>query len=281
MIRTFLCSLSISLAGLFSQAVQAQVKPAPAVRDTSIKPILTDTSALRKDGKQTTPALTPPQKDSIYVTGGGLRLGVDISRFIIHFFQPYRTDIAIQGDIRLTRKLYAAAEVGYNRTSHSDTSYTYKGNGQYAIIGIDYDFLKKKDPNEKNMVYGGLRYGFARNTYEVPAYNIRNGYWDTEQPGSVPKTNMTAHWIELTFGMRVEALPNFFLGWAVREKILLSKNSPDGLSPIVIPGFGSGSKNSQFDMTYTLSYYLPLYKLRINETKRMEKQKRKEEKKNR
>jgi hypothetical protein len=276
MIRTFLCFLSISLAGLLTQAAQAQVKPATAAGDTSIKKLPADTSASGKQVKSNT-ALVPPEKDSIYITGGGLRLGIDISRFVIHFFQPYRTDVAIQGDIRVSRKIYAAAEVGFNRTSHSDTGYTYKGSGAYAIIGADYDFLKKKDPNEKNMVYGGIRYGIARNTYEAPAYLIRDGYWDSETPGSFPKTNMTAHWIELTFGMRVEALPNFFLGWAVREKILLSKNSPDGFAPIVIPGFGSGSKSSQFDMTYTVSYYLPLYKLKINETKRLNKKKKKDE----
>ncbi|MBW8685590.1 DUF6048 family protein [Chitinophaga rhizophila] len=277
MIRTFLCSLSISLAGLFTQAVQAQVKPAKAAGDTSIKQISADTSASRTLIRPTTAAPIPPEKDSIYVTGGGLRLGIDISRFVIHFFQPYRTDVAIQGDIRVSKKIYAAAEVGYNRTSHSDSNYSYKGNGVYALIGADYDFLKKKDPNEKNMVYLGMRYGFARNTYEAPFYSIRNNYWDSEQPGSFPKTNMTAHWIELTFGMRVEALPNFFLGWALREKIMLSKSSPEGFNPIVIPGYGSGSKNSQFDMTYTISYYLPLYKLRINETKRLNKKKKKEE----
>lgn len=279
MIRTFLYSLSISLAGLLTQAAQAQVKPAPAARDTSIKRTTTDTSAPRKPVKATSEVLKPPRKDSFYITGGGLRLGLDISRFAIHAFQPYRTDIAIQGDVRLGRKIYAAAEVGFNRTSHSDSSYTYKGNGVYTTLGFDYDFLKKKDPNEKNMVYLGMRYGFARNSYEAPSYLIKNGYWDVETPGSFPKTNMVAHWIELTFGMRVEALPNFFLGWAVREKILLSKNSPDTFDPLVIPGFGSGSKSSQFDLTYTLSYYIPLYKLKFNETKRMEKLKRKEEKK--
>ncbi|UPK69844.1 DUF6048 family protein [Chitinophaga filiformis] len=305
MIRTFLYSLSISLAGLLTQAVQAQVKPAG---DTSIRKTAADTSAkatqrpattapsgkavdtsgpktaqrpqattptsgraVDSTGRKTvqrTAAIAPPKKpDSVYYVPGGLRLGIDISRFALHFFQPYRTDVAVQADLRLNKKLYGAFEVGYNRTSHSDTNYTYKGNGVYATAGIDYDFLKKKDPADKNMVYGGIHYGFARNGYEAPAFNIHNQYWESETPGSFPKTNMTAHWIELTFGMRVEALPNFFLGWAVREKIMLSNNAIDGFDPIIIPGFGSGSKSSQFDMTYTVSYYLPLYKLKIRESR--------------
>ncbi|SDF05654.1 DUF6048 family protein [Chitinophaga filiformis] len=292
MIRTFLYSLSISLAGLLTQAAQAQVKPAG---DTSIKKTAVDTTARKpaqrppvtaaptkkavdtsgpRTAQRPTAAPVPAKKpDSIYYVPGGLRLGIDISRFALHFFQPYRTDVAVQADVRLNKKLYGAFEVGYNRTSHSDSSYTYKGSGAYATVGIDYDFLKKKDPSDKNMVYGGIHYGFARNTYEVPAYNIHNKYWDSETPGSFPKTNMTAHWIELTFGMRVEALPNFFLGWAVREKIMVSNNAVEGFDPIIIPGFGSGSKSSQFDMTYTVSYYLPLYKLKIRESREPKKKK--------
>lgn len=288
MLRTFLYCLSISLTGLFAQAAQAQVKPAgdtgikkPAI-DTSVskRPVVPapakttqDTSGSKKAQRAPVKPTVAKAPDSIYYVPGGLRLGIDISRFAIHFFQPYRTDIAVQADVRLNKKLYGAFEVGYNRTSHSDTNYTYKGNGAYATIGVDYDFLKKKDPKDKNMVYGGIHYGFARNTYEAPAFNIHNEYWDSETPGSFPKTNMTAHWIELTFGMRVEALPNFFLGWAVREKIMLSNNAIEGFDPIVIPGFGSGSKSSQFDLTYTVSYYLPLYKLKIRESREPKKKK--------
>lgn len=291
MIRTYLYSLSISLAGLLTQAAQAQVKPAG---DTSIKKVAVDTSARRPlqrppvaaparrvedtSGRKT--VQRPPAKeiavrlpDSVYTVPGGLRIGLDISRFALHFFQPYRTDVAVQADVRLNKKLYGAFEVGYNRTSHSDTSYTYKGNGVYATVGVDYDFLKKKDPSDKNMVYGGIHYGFARNTYEVPAYNIHNEYWESETPGSFPKTNMTAHWIELTLGMRVEALPNFFLGWALREKIMVSNNAVEGFDPIIIPGFGSGSKSSQFDMTYTVSYYIPLYKIKVRESREPKKKK--------
>jgi hypothetical protein len=203
-------------------------------------------------------------KDSIYTTSGGLRIGLDISRFVVMAFQPYRTDITVQADAQINKRLYGAIEVGYNKTSHSDTSYTYKGNGEYVTIGVDYDFLKKREPQEKNMVYGGIRYGFAHNTYEAPAYAIHSDYWGSNITGSYPKTSITAHWIELVFGLRVEVLKNFFLGWGVREKIMVSNSASSEFPPIVIPGFGSGSKRSQFDMTYTVSYYIPLYKVKIH-----------------
>jgi hypothetical protein len=247
MIRTFLFSLSF----LTSLTAQAQVK---------------DSLAPKKDTthKLVSNPLPVKVKDSIYTVPGGLRIGLDISRFAVMAFQPYRTDITVQGDIQLNKRLYAALETGFNRTSHSDTNYTYKGSGQYATIGVDYDFLKKKEKTEKNMVYGGIRYGFAHNSYEVPAYIIRSDYWGSNIPGAYPKTSMTAHWIELVFGLRVEVLKNFFLGWGVREKIMISNSASKEFPPIVIPGFGSGTKNSQFDMTYTVSYFFPLYKVKIH-----------------
>src|SRR3954468_3817172 len=127
MIRTFLYSLSI----LTSLSVQAQVK------DTTHKPVS-----------------KPIIKDSTYTVDGGLRIGFDVSRFTLHFFQPYRTDITVQADLQLNQRLYGAIETGFNRVSHSDTNYTYKANGEYVTIGVDYDFLKKKEKGEKNMVYG-------------------------------------------------------------------------------------------------------------------------------
>lgn len=286
MIRTFLYTISVSLALLSAFSLQAQVKPAsPAgdtirltkpAQDSTLRRQATpsrkqDSTAARKQARSTPPVTRLP--DSVYYVPGGLRIGVDISRFALLYFQPYRTDVTFQADARINKKFYGAIEMGYNRTSHSDTSYTYKGNGMYATIGVDYDFLKKRDKDEKNMVFAGIRYGFARNTYEVPKYRIISDYWGSDITGSYPKTNMTAHWIELCMGIRVEALKNFFLGWGIREKIMLSSSADDAFPPIVIPGFGSGNKRSQFDMTYTVSYYFPLYKLKISESREPRKKK--------
>jgi hypothetical protein len=257
MIRTFLYFLStVSLLLAFTAAAQAQVKQ---VKDTSAHKIDTTHKLVAKP-------LPAKSKDSIlYTVSGGLRIGLDVSRFVVMAFQPYRTDITVQADAQINKRLYGAIELGFNRTAHSDSNYTYKGSGEYVTIGVDYDFLKKQDRKEKNMVYGGLRYGFAHNVYEVPSYVIHSDYWGTKIEGSYPKTSVTAHWIELVFGLRVEVLNNFFLGWGVREKIMVSSSAGTEFPPIVIPGFGSGGKRSQFDMNYTLSYYIPLYKVKIRE----------------
>lgn len=287
MLRTFLYTLFISL---FAVAAQAQVKKdtiPPPVKDTThqpssnaaskakatttFKPIAAkDTTGLKAKSAKDSAALKAKPvvakiADSIYLSNGGVRIGLDISRFALLYFQPYRTDITVQADVRLGQKIYGAIETGWNRTSHStDSTYTYKGSGIYSTIGIDYDFMKKKETTEQNMFYGGIRYGIARNSYEIPSYLVRDTYWNVKETGSYPKTTVTSHWIELVLGLRVEAFKNFFLGWGVREKIMISNGAPDSHPPIVIPGYGSGTKRSQFDMTYTISYMLPLYKVKVH-----------------
>ncbi|WP_440134734.1 DUF6048 family protein [Chitinophaga sancti] len=272
--RTLLYTLFISL---FAVSAQAQVKkdtiPAAVKRPstTSFKsPSAKDTTSPKAKSAKDSAALKAGPlankiEDSIYLSNGGIRLGLDISRFTLLYFQPYRKDVTVQADVRLGQKIYGAIETGWNSTSHStDTTYSYKGSGIYSTIGIDYDFMKKKETTEQNMLYAGIRYGFARNTYEVSHFIMTNDYWHTTIEGNYPKTTITAHWIELVFGLRVEAAKNLFLGWGIREKIMLHSSAEDSHPPIVIPGFGSGTKRSQFDMTYTVSYMIPLYKVKVH-----------------
>ena len=52
-------------------------------------------------------------KDSIiYKTNYGLRLGLDISKPIRSLLQDYNSGLEIVGDYRISKKWYAAAELG-------------------------------------------------------------------------------------------------------------------------------------------------------------------------
>jgi hypothetical protein len=239
--------------------VKAQVTPTkPAAPKTD--------SAVKKPAEK---APAPVLPDSIYYEPNGLRLGIDLSRILIKAFQPYRTDITFYGDYRLNKKLYAAAEVGWQTVSHSDSNYTYKGNGAFMTVGVDYNFQKKQpDLKERFMFYGGLRYGFAHLSYEAPSYTIYDSYWGDRIPGSFPKVSASAHWVELLIGIKAEVLKNFFLGWNIREKIMVSGPKSDVFPPIVIPGYGNGVKGSQFDWQYTVSYMIPLGDIKLREPRK-------------
>lgn len=211
-------------------------------------------------------AAQSPKKDSLpevkISVPAGVRVGLDLTRFAVRAFQPYRTDVTVNLDARYNDRLFIASDLSYNNTSHSDSNYTYKGSGMSITIGANYNLLQKQIPKENFMIYGGMRYGLALFSYEIPEYTIYNDYWgDTK--GSYPKTSKMAHWVELTVGIRVEVLKNFYLGWSLHERILINnKLSKQDFPPLVIPGFGKGYKGSAFDMQYSVSYLFPMWKVK-------------------
>ncbi|WP_157986351.1 DUF6048 family protein [Chitinophaga alhagiae] len=207
-----------------------------------------------------------PKKDTAkpvtMMVPAGLRLGLDISRLAVHYFQPYRTDVTVNLDARYNDRLYFASDLSYNRTAHEDENYTYRSSGFAVTLGANYNFLKKQVPKENFMIYGGARYGLAVYSYEVPEYHVASEYWGN-YTGSVPKTSQLAHWFELTVGIKVEVLKNFYLGWSLHERLLISRNvSKQDFPPLVIPGYGKGYKNNSFDMQYSVAYLIPLYKVK-------------------
>ncbi|HEY0273934.1 MAG TPA: DUF6048 family protein [Chitinophaga sp.] len=243
-----------------------------ALRDTTRR-----TGPARDTLRNKKPALTAA--DSMVLVPAGLRIGLDISRFVVKYFQPYRTDINIAADLRWKPDLYLAMEAGFNSTAHSDSNYTYKGRGEFISIGVDKNFLKRNNPFEKHMFYGGARYGFAHMSYEIPAYTIYNTYWSANGgniQGSYPRTSANVHWIELVLGFKAEILQNFFLGWSIHERIMINNVAGSAFPPLVIPGYGTGNKKSQFDMQYTISYVIPLYKIAVPKFPKKKPEKKKE-----
>jgi hypothetical protein len=192
----------------------------------------------------------------------GLRVGVDLTRFAIPFFQPYRRDATVVLDARYNDRVYFAADVSYGLTDHSDTNYTYKSNGVAIAIGVNYNLLKKQVPKENFMLYGGFKYGFALFSYEMPDYNIHSSYWGN-YTSSMPTTTKMGHWVELSLGIKVEVLKNLYLGWSLHERILLNNSlAKSDFPPLIIPGYGKGYKGSAFDVQYTISYLFPLWKVK-------------------
>lgn len=274
MTRIFIYSSLIATSILSGIAATAQNKPAAIKADTTHpKAVKADTIHMAK-ADTAKKAVVPPHKDSTWYVPGGIRVGLDLSRIVSAIYYPYRKEVTVVADARINGNLYAAFETGYANTPHSDSNYTYKGNGMFVTLGVDYNFLKRQYHSERNMFYGGIRYGFSHFNYSVPTYAIRNTYWGDHLTGSIPKTNVNAHWIELVVGLKAEVLKNFFMGWNIRERILINNVKNPDMTPLTIPGFGSGSKRSAFDVQYTISYVIPFYRIKEKQPEIKEKTKK-------
>src|SRR5688500_18383419 len=80
------------------------------------------------------------KKDSLHVltmsVPGCVRVVVDLSRFALKFFHPYRTDFTVNLDARYNERIYIASDLSFNSVYHLDQNYKYISNGFAGTIGI-------------------------------------------------------------------------------------------------------------------------------------------------
>ena len=189
----------------------------------------------------------------------GLRLGFDVSRLSLYYFQPERKNIEVSSDMELFKRLYPTIELGWNDIKlKNDSLYDYYSNGYYARIGFDHNFLKPENNNDKEMFIGGIRYGYSFFNDYAENIIIKDNYWG-DFNGNLSKRSLNAQWLEFVAGFKVEVFKNLFLGWTLRGRILITK-SKEKTDPYWIPGFGKGSAKTSVGFNYSIFYSIPLYK---------------------
>lgn len=205
----------------------------------------------------------------------GLRLGIDISRFSLYYFDPGRTCFQVSADFEAIDNLYPIIEYGQQTVSllkygaeGSQSNlllYNYKSQGSYYRIGADYNFLKSKAHNQYDMVFLGFRIGYANMKHSAEDISIDTvgSYWGQYTGGTIPQNNIKAYWIEVTPGIRAEIFKNFFMGWSISGRIMLKQSKDDYMDPYNIPGYGNGSSKTGIGFNYSIFYRIPIFKEKI------------------
>lgn len=249
-----------SLVTLVSFSVQSQEKK-PALQT---KPV-----------SAATDTVTAPIKTDRY----GIRIGADLHRLSRSFYEDGFTGFEVVADYRLSKKMYAAGEIGNVNFTQDDPQVNYTTKGSYVKIGFDYNAYDNWLDME-NMLYIGVRYGFSSFSQNLNSYKIYQN--SNVVPATAPATSsnyfdevtvnpnqkyssLTAQWVEFVAGIKAEIFHNIFLGFSVRLNSLISDKKPVAsnynFDNLYIPGF-----NRTYDGTfgvgfnYTLSYFVPLYK---------------------
>lgn len=194
----------------------------------------------------------------------GLRVGADLFMPGRTIFDDDYTGFEIVGDYRVSRKFYAAAELGNEQKTTFDDNLTSKGSGSYVKIGFDYN-AHENWPGLNNAIYAGLRYGMATFNQELLEYSIA-----TQAPvfppdirtESVEYSGLNAQWVEVVVGVKTEVLNNLFLYLNLQLKNLTGQKEPDNFENLYIPGFGRTWRESSFGagFGYGISYLIPIYK---------------------
>jgi hypothetical protein len=194
----------------------------------------------------------------------GLRVGIDLSKPIKMFIEEDYQGLEVKADYRLYDNFYLAGEIGNEQHVISQPNVTASAKGSYIKLGGDYNFYQNWT-GMQNIIYIGLRYGFASFSTELEEYSIynRNPYFEPDiRAESRELNNLTAGWLELQLGTKVEVLNNLYLGVHVELKKKVNETKPGNFDNLYIPGFNRTYDGSSLGVGYgySISYLIPLYR---------------------
>lgn len=194
----------------------------------------------------------------------GLRLGVDLSKPVRSFIEDDYQGFEITGEYRLYEDIYLAGELGNEQNVISEANVTAAAKGSYIKLGANYNFYDNWVGMD-NIIFVGLRYGFATFSSELQEYSIytTDPYFDPDiRAVSRDFNNLTAGWAEVQLGIKVEVLNNLYLGTHVQLKRRVNQTRPNNFDNLYIPGFNRTYDNSTFGVGYgySISYLIPLYR---------------------
>lgn len=209
----------------------------------------------------TLPAFAQDDEDdrpAVKDTAHQLRLGFDVSKIVSNQLQSDKQE-AIAYELELDyywrKDVYWVLDAGVGSASLNYTDLSYKSDNIFFKAGINKSLLPRLKTNDWDMAFIGLRYGVGVINRGDANYSITDSTWGTSS-GTIPGTSLTAHWIEITGGVRVEIVKQLFIGWNVRGKFMLNPKQFLELPPYYIAGYGKGEKNSAFDFNVYVSYAL-------------------------
>lgn len=207
----------------------------------------------------------------VYKKNYGLRIGADISKPIIASQDKDFSGFELVADYRLKKNLYLAGEIGFIEKASEEDNYNFTTKGSYITAGFNINAFKNWLEMD-NELYYGLRYGFSTfsqtlNNYTVfqsgsSTGTISSAYFEprTENPNE-EFTGLTAHWLSMVVGMKVETFKNLYLGLSMNISKLIGTADPNNFKTLYIPGFNKVyATNSSVSFNYTISYRIPLFK---------------------
>lgn len=189
----------------------------------------------------------------------GPRFGIDLARFLYILADPSEKGVEVSADFEIYKNIYPVFELGYNSIDDSQELFDYASSGSYGRLGIDYNILPQKDRSIHHAVSVGFRYGMSVFKHRAENALIPGEYWGDYMPGPY-ENNLTGHWFEVVGALKTEVLPNFFLGFSLRYKILLNPEMDPLMIPELVPGYGTTGEDRAFGLTYSVFYKIPLIK---------------------
>ncbi len=182
-----------------------------------------------------------------------LRIGIDLSRVVMNMLVDNRYSYEFSADYSMKKEVYAVVEAGFGGSDINYPDLKYTSRNTFLKVGVDRSMLQRMFPSDWDMLFVGIRYGIGFISRDEATYMTEDNVWGATT-GTIPSQSLTAHWAELTAGLRVELLKGVFAGYNVRGKFLINQGPFKELPPAYISGYGKGEKNTVFDFNFYVQY---------------------------
>ncbi len=194
----------------------------------------------------------------------GLRIGADISRLVRTESNDLYRGFEIVADYRVYKNFYAAVEFGNESLTRDETNINAEGDGNFLRIGFDYNTYDNWYGMQNN-IFAGFRYGIASFDQSLNRYNVFTGsnFFPTQiNTEPVTSDTLTANWIEMVLGIKVELIANIYLSASASIRRMGKQQQPEIFKNLFVPGFGRTNDFSRFGIgyNYTISYLIPFKK---------------------
>jgi hypothetical protein len=192
----------------------------------------------------------------------GIRLGCDVSRFVLPYTQKGRKAVEFSIDTEWKPRLFLTGEAGFENVSLSNDYINYTSNGFYVRAGYDKNVMKHDAPQYHDMFFIGLRYGMSLMEQQVNSYTITDSIWGNVD-GSYSSKMIHTHWLEFVSGIKAEITKSIYIGFSARVRLRLF-STKDVTYGYANPGFGNGSNRLNVGFNYSIYYQIPIMKVRSN-----------------
>jgi hypothetical protein len=160
----------------------------------------------------------------------------------------------------LNQRTAIALSGGYLNYNYSQYNYDFRSKGIFFRIGPDFNLRNPQVASDKYWAGIGLKYGLSLFSTETPALR-EAGYWGTYW-SSIPKVSSTAHFLEVSPGIRTELFRNFSIGWSVSLRFLVYSGTGRDNRAIYLPGFGKADSKVSTGFGYFMVWSIPYKKIR-------------------
>ena len=199
------------------------------------------------------------KRDSLIEIKHSMRIGVDLFTPLLPILGD-NDDKAwqVKTDFRLTPKLYAAFDIGYQERTKDFTMQWSTSKGMFFKAGVNYALLRGIFDSD-DMMYVGLKLGYSSYDRHVWGDTLRSTQWGNEHIVDI-NDSPSALWGDLSIGVMVQVARNVYLSMDAAYDMILSSSKPNGIGPMIVPGVGQVySTTTGFSFSYAVSYRIPLY----------------------